>query len=81
MQYLTQSLLYQAIKLDETNAVFFSNRSAAYLSKNFHESALKDAEQAIKLRPEWNKGYARKGAALHAARKMDEAVAAYEEGR
>lgn len=69
-----------AIKLDNTNAVFFSNRSAAYLSKNYHDSALKDAEQAIALRPEWNKGYARKGASLHGANKYDESIAAYEEG-
>lgn len=69
-----------AIKLDSTNAVFFSNRSAAYLSKKFHDSALKDAEQAITLRPEWNKGYARKGASLHGANKYEEAIAAYEEG-
>lgn len=32
------------------------------------------------MNPSWSKGYARKGAALHGARKFDEAIAAYEEG-
>lgn len=36
--------------------------------------------QCIKANPSWSKGYARKGAALHGARKFDEAIAAYEDG-
>jgi hypothetical protein len=36
--------------------------------------------QCIKLNPSWAKGYARKGAALHGARKFDESIAAYEAG-
>lgn len=36
--------------------------------------------QCVKLNPSWAKGYARKGAALHGARKFDESIAAYEEG-
>jgi len=36
--------------------------------------------QCIKVNPNWGKGYARKGAALHGARKYDEAIAAYETG-
>lgn len=32
------------------------------------------------VNPSWSKGYARKGAALHGARRYDEAIAAYEEG-
>ena len=46
----------QAIKLDPEDPVFYSNRSAAYLSKGFHESALKDAKECIKLKPSWSKG-------------------------
>lgn len=34
----------------------------------------------MKINPNWSKGYARKGAALHGARKFDEAIAAYEAG-
>ncbi len=36
--------------------------------------------QCIRCNPTWSKGYARKGAALHGARRWDEAIAAYEEG-
>jgi stress-induced-phosphoprotein 1 len=32
------------------------------------------------LNPKWGKGYVRKGAALHGARKYDEAIVAYEDG-
>ena len=32
------------------------------------------------MNPSWAKGYARKGAALHGARRYDDAIAAYEAG-
>ena len=54
-----------AIKIDNTNHVYFSNRSAAYLAKGgCDRDALKDAEQCISLAPMWAKGYMRKGDAL-----------------
>ena len=37
-------------------------------------------DQCINLNASWSKGYARKGAALHGARRYDDAVAAYEDG-
>jgi len=58
----------------------FSNRSAAKAGKKEWDQALQDAEQCIKVNPSWGKGYARKGAALHGARRYDEAIAAYEAG-
>lgn len=36
--------------------------------------------KTIKINPTWSKGFARKGAALHGAKKWDEAIGAYEEG-
>eukprot|EP00624_Nannochloropsis_granulata_P006849 evm.model.NODE_526_length_7345_cov_21.990469.3 len=60
--------------------VYFSNRSAAYLSKNDAVAALEDAEQCIQANPTWAKGFSRKGAALHAMKKYDDAQAAYEAG-
>lgn len=39
-----------------------------------------DLNQCIELNSTWGKGYARKGAALHGARRYDEAILAYEEG-
>lgn len=37
-------------------------------------------KQCVKVNPTWAKGYARKGAALHGAKRYDEAIVAYEEG-
>lgn len=36
--------------------------------------------QTVRVNPTWSKGYARKGAALHGARRWNEAIEAYEEG-
>ena len=51
----------EAINLDPKDHVFFSNRSAAYLSKGDAHSALSDAERCISLNGSWAKGYSRKG--------------------
>lgn len=70
----------EAIKINPNDHVFFSNRSAAYLSKGDAENALHDAEQCVKISPQWAKGYSRKGAALHSLRRYDEGEEAYREG-
>merc|ERR1712123_126887 len=69
----------KAIATDSTNKVFFSNRSAAYMKAEDYRSALTDGEQAIELAPTWAKGYSRKGAALYALARFEEAKIAYEE--
>jgi len=70
----------KAIDLDGTNHVFYSNRSAAYLSKNDAVNALEDANSCIALKPDFPKGYSRKGAALHALKRYNDSIAAYEDG-
>lgn len=70
----------KAIELDSSDHVFFSNRSAAFLSKGDAFSALQDGEECIRLNPSFVKGYSRKGAALHALKRYDEALAAYDQG-
>lgn len=70
----------KAIELDSTDHVFFSNRSAAYLSKGDATNALADGEKCVEISPSWPKGYSRKGAALHALKRYPEAVSAYEAG-
>lgn len=70
----------QAIELDDTDAVFFSNRSAANLSAKNFEAALADAEAAIQRKPDWSKAHGRKGAALHAMGELEQAVQAYDAG-
>ena len=68
----------KAIEINGNDHVFWSNRSAAYLSKGDAENALEDATKCIKLNPSFAKGYSRKGAALHQLRDYDEAIQAYE---
>ncbi|ORX50065.1 chaperone activator Sti1 [Piromyces finnis] len=70
----------QAINIDSSNHVFFSNRSACYASLNNYQKALEDAEQTIKIKSDWPKGYSRKGAALYGLGRLDEAADAYNEG-
>ncbi|KAJ2727076.1 Hsp90 cochaperone [Coemansia sp. Benny D115] len=73
-------LFTQAIELDPTNHVLYSNRSASLASLKKYEDALKDAEKTIEIKPDWPKGYSRKGAALYGLQRMDEAVETYEAG-
>ncbi|KAI9918788.1 hypothetical protein PsorP6_011333 [Peronosclerospora sorghi] len=70
----------KAIALDASDHVFYSNRSAAYLSLDDATHALEDADRCIQTKPDWAKGYSRKGAALHALKRYDEAKDAYNEG-
>ncbi|KAL9183613.1 hypothetical protein ACHAXT_004469 [Thalassiosira profunda] len=69
-----------AINADGTNHVYYSNRSAAYLKKGDGNNALEDAVSTININPDFSKGYSRKGAALHALKRYNDSIAAYEEG-
>ncbi|KAG6808820.1 hypothetical protein H0H92_002767 [Tricholoma furcatifolium] len=73
-------LFTRAIAIDPTNYVLFSNRSAAKTGKKDYDGALADAEETVRMNPSWGKGWARKGAALHGARRYDEAIAAFQRG-
>ena len=66
-----------AIRMDKTNHVLFSNRSAAYCGCGRYEEALADAERCVKMAPRWGKGYGRKGAALTGLGQGGESVKAY----
>ncbi|DBA05357.1 TPA: hypothetical protein N0F65_007519, partial [Lagenidium giganteum] len=69
-----------AIELDNRNHTLFSNRSAAYLSINDPSRALHDADKCIDLCPSWVKGYLRRGAALMAMKRYEDAEKAYAGG-
>lgn len=71
----------EAIKLDESNHVLYSNRSAAYLKAGRLQDALSDAEKTIQINPSWPKGYSRKGAVLFALEAFDEAFTTYNKGK
>jgi len=74
------SLYSQAINLDSSNHVFFSNRCAAYMKKGDYDKALTDAKKTVEIKPDWGKGYSRLGAALCYLNKYDDAVEAYKKG-
>ena len=50
--------------LVDSDHLLMSNRSHAYYKLGDYEAALEDADRAIKARPDWGKGYFRKGKAL-----------------
>ena len=54
----------QAIAIETGNHLLYSNRSAVYSAQGDYQKALDDANKATELKPDWSKGYLRKGAAL-----------------
>ncbi|PKS08318.1 hypothetical protein jhhlp_005262 [Lomentospora prolificans] len=70
----------QAIAIQPENHILYSNRSAAHASKKDWINALADAEKTTQLKPDWGKGWGRKGAALHGNGDLLGAAEAYEEG-
>lgn len=69
-----------AIELDESNHVLYSNRSAAYAKAGKYDLSLTDGEKTVELNPTWAKGYSRKAAALAYLGRIAESKATYEAG-
>jgi stress-induced-phosphoprotein 1 len=53
----------QAIALEPNNHVLYSNRSAVYAALSEYQKALDDANKAVQIKPDWAKGWSRKGTA------------------
>lgn len=51
----------KAIEINPNDHVFYSNRSGAYASLDKLQEALDDAIKCTQLKPDWAKGYQRKG--------------------
>ena len=69
----------QAIEADPSNHVLYSNRSGAYASLKQFDKALEDANKTTEIKPDWSKGWSRKGAAMHGMANLVDATDAYEE--
>lgn len=69
-----------AIAYEPTNVIYYSNRSAAYLSAGQATPALQDAKKCIELDEKFAKGYARLGAAHFYVKNYAKAVSAYTQG-
>uniref|UniRef100_A0A1L8DTW6 Putative molecular co-chaperone sti1 n=1 Tax=Nyssomyia neivai TaxID=330878 RepID=A0A1L8DTW6_9DIPT len=67
----------EAIKMSPNDATLYSNRSLAFLKENLFYYANDDAEKTIQLRPDWAKGYFRRGEVQTAAGHYDTALLAY----
>eukprot|EP00892_Ulva_mutabilis_P003744 jgi/Ulvmu1/1741/UM117_0018.1 len=66
-----------AILADNTNAAYYSNRSAAHAALEQWEEARSDGARAANLRPAWAKAWTRLGAALMGLQDFDEAKDAF----
>ncbi|CAM4750902.1 unnamed protein product [Rotaria magnacalcarata] len=73
-------LYTRALAIDENNHILYSNRSAAYAKLENYENAIKDAEQCIKIKPDFIKGYTRKASVLAFLKRYDDAIKVYEAG-
>ena len=69
-----------AIAYKPTNVIYFSNRSAAYLSAGQATPSMQDAKSCIELDPKFAKGYARLGAAHFYIKNYAKAITAYTQG-
>ncbi|XP_063219865.1 tetratricopeptide repeat protein 28 isoform X2 [Bacillus rossius redtenbacheri] len=79
--FATAVTLYtDAIQLDPTNHILYSNRSAALVKMGQFAQALQDAIRARELNPKWPKAYYRQGVALQCLGRHSDALAAFSSG-
>ncbi|KAF9606001.1 hypothetical protein IFM89_021327 [Coptis chinensis] len=67
----------RAISLDVSDATVLSNRSLCLARLKEGESAVSDANECIRLKPYWSKGYYRAGAAWTILEDFDQAARAF----
>lgn len=73
-------LYTQALAKNPGNAIFLSNRAAAYSAYKDHESAKADAEAAVAVDPKYTKAWSRLGLALFALGDAKGSMEAYKQG-
>ena len=73
-------LYTEALGLHPGNAVFLSNRAAAYSAAKDHESAKADAEAAVAIDPKYTKAWSRLGLARYALGDPRGSMEAYQKG-
>jgi stress-induced-phosphoprotein 1 len=70
----------EAINIDSKNYVHYSNRSVCYYNIQNFSKALEDANSCVGLKPDWGKGYLRKGMAEFKLDMLEESIASYKKG-
>ncbi|RFU32175.1 hypothetical protein B7463_g4190, partial [Scytalidium lignicola] len=73
-------LYTKALELIPSNPIFLSNRAAAYSASRNHESAMIDAEAAVKADPKYTKAWSRLGFARFALNDPRGSMEAYQKG-
>lgn len=73
-------LYTQALAKHPGNAIFLSNRAAAYSAAKDHESAKADAEAAVAVDPKYTKAWSRLGLARFALGDVKGSMEAYQQG-
>jgi tetratricopeptide (TPR) repeat protein len=67
----------KAIEIDNSNAIYYSNRAAASSKLGNHQAALKDCQQSIEIDPLYSKAYGRMGLAYASLENHQKAKEAY----
>lgn len=67
-----------AINYDPQNAIYYSNRAAAYAKLNDNKNSILDCEKALDLDPSYSKAYGRMGLAYFNDENYEKAIEAYE---
>lgn len=70
----------EAIQLDPSQAIFFSNRALAYLELQKYQEVIDDCDKCLKLDPNNFKAYFRKGTAVFQLKRYEEALSVFKKG-
>ncbi|KAI5286085.1 hypothetical protein KEM54_000075, partial [Ascosphaera aggregata] len=73
-------LYTKALEIAPANAIYLSNRAAAYSASGDHQKAVEDAKAATQSDPSYVKGWSRLGLAQFALGNPREAMEAYQKG-
>ncbi|BFZ24338.1 hypothetical protein BsWGS_27377 [Bradybaena similaris] len=74
---LIDTVKQDMVKCAGADHLLLSNRSHGYALMEQFEDALRDSEQVVQLRPDWPKGYFRKGCALYGLGRYEDAVVSF----
>jgi tetratricopeptide (TPR) repeat protein len=73
-------LYTEAIEFNLNLHILYSSRSVAHLQINNFNESLQDANESIKLKPNWSKGYLRQGNAFIGLGNFEEASKSFSKG-
>lgn len=70
----------EAVNWEPNNHIHYSNRSVCFFNMQNFTKALEDATKCVNIKPDWSKGYLRKGMAEFKLDMLEEAEASYKKG-